>query len=109
MYLCFMDTTELEKEIVSRLIPINPERIILFGSYVYGKADKNSDLDICIITDSSISKSEKKRKIRYLLKGLSIAKDILTPTMEEYDFYRKEFGSVYMEIDKKGKILWPNS
>ena len=109
MYLCLIDTTKLEKEIVSRLKPINPDRIILFGSFVYGKADKNSDLDICIIIDSPASKSERKRKIRYLLKGIAIAKDILTPTMEEYDFYRKEVGSVYMEIDKKGKILWPNS
>ena len=104
-----MDSSAIEKEIVSRLKPINPERIILFGSYAYGNPDKNSDLDICIITDSQISKSLKKRKIRYLLKGITIAKDILTPTIEEYEFYRKEVGSVYMEIDKKGKILWPNS
>ncbi len=104
-----MGPVAIEKEIVSRLMPINPERIILFGSYVYGNPDKNSDLDICIITDSLISKSVKKRKIRYLLKDLTIAKDILTPTVEEYEFYRKEAGSVYMEIDKKGKILWPNS
>ena len=109
-YLCFtMNPAAIEKEIVSRLKPINPERIILFGSYVYGNPDKNSDLDICIITDSQISKSVKKKKIRYLLKGITIAKDILTPTVEEYEFYRKEVGSVYMEIDKKGKILWPNS
>jgi predicted nucleotidyltransferase len=104
-----MNAAAIEKEIVSRLKPINPERIILFGSYVYGNHDKNSDLDICIITDSEIAKSVKKRKIRYLLKGITIAKDILTPTVEEYEFYRKEAGSVYMEIDKKGKILWPNS
>jgi predicted nucleotidyltransferase len=104
-----MDYLQIEKEIVSRLIKINPDRIILFGSYIYGKPDKNSDLDICVITGSQASKSEKKREIRYLLKGLSVAKDILTPTMDEYNFYKKEPGSVYMEIDKKGKILWPNS
>ena len=104
-----MNPPAIEKEIVSRLKPINPERIILFGSYVYGNPDKNSDLDICIITDSKISKSVKKKKIRYLLKGITMAKDILTPTVEEYEFYRKEVGSIYMEIDKKGKILWPNS
>jgi len=104
-----MYNMQIEKEIVSRLIPINPDMIILFGSYVYEKPDKNSDLDICVITRSQASKSEKKRKIRYLLKGIAIPKDILTPTMDEYNFYKKEVGSVYMEIDKKGKILWPNS
>jgi predicted nucleotidyltransferase len=104
-----MNHLQIEKEIVSRLTKINPDRIILFGSYVYGKHDKNSDLDICVITGSQASKSEKKKNIRYLLKDLTIAKDILTPTMDEYNFYKKEAGSVYMEIDKKGKIIWPNS
>lgn len=102
-----MNYPDIEKEIVARLRTINPDRIILFGSLLYGKPDKNSDLDICVITDTPISKSEKKRRIRYLLKGIDIAKDILTPTKDEYEFYRNETGSVYMEIDKKGKILWP--
>ena len=104
-----MSTAELEKEVISRLKPINPDRIILFGSYVDGSPDKDSDLDLCVITDAPVSKSEKKRRIRLLLKGLAIAKDILTPTIEEYNFYRNEVGSVYMEIDKKGKILWQSS
>lgn len=104
-----MSTTELEREIVSRLKPINPNKIILFGSYVYGQPDRNSDLDLCIISDSEGTKSQMKRKIRLLLKGINIAKDILTPSVEEYNFYRNEVGSVYMEIDKKGKILWQSS
>jgi predicted nucleotidyltransferase len=104
-----MGFTDIEKEIVSRLRTINPYRIILSGSFVSGKPDKNSDLDICVITDTPVLKSEKKRRIRYLLKGISVAKDILTPTKDEYEFYRNETGSVYMEIDKKGKIIWPNS
>ncbi len=104
-----MELMKIEKEIVARLKPINPKRIILFGSYAHGNPDKNSDLDICVITDSQTSKSGKKRKIRSLLKGIAVAKDILTPSVDEYDFYKNEVGSVYMEIDKKGKVLWPNS
>jgi predicted nucleotidyltransferase len=104
-----MDMVGIEQEIVSRLRQLNPERIILFGSYGYGNPDENSDLDICVISDSNIPKPERKKKIRYLLKGISIPKDILAPSVEEYEFYRKEVGSVYMEIDKKGKILWPSS
>ncbi len=104
-----MSTAELEKEVVLRLKPINPTKVILFGSFADGSNDKDSDLDLCIITDSPVSKSEKKRRIRLLLKGLTIAKDILTPTLEEYNFYRNEVGSVYRDIDKKGKILWQSS
>ena len=31
-----MDRIDVENEIVNRLIPINPDKIILFGSYAYG-------------------------------------------------------------------------
>jgi len=104
-----MDLKGIEKEIVFRLKQLNPERIVLFGSYGYGNPNENSDLDICVISNSPIPKSEKKRKIRHLLNGISIPKDILTPSVEEYEFYRKEIGSVYKEIDEKGKILWQSS
>ena len=109
LYLYHMDLKGIEKEIVFRLKQLNPERIVLFGSYGYGNPNENSDLDICVISNSPIPKSEKKRKIRHLLNGISIPKDILTPSVEEYEFYRKEIGSVYKEIDEKGKILWQSS
>jgi len=104
-----MNQLKIEKEIVSRLKPIKPTRIILFGSYAYGHPDRNSDLDICVIIDSPNNKSEKKKLIRALLSDILVAKDILTPSVEEFNFYKNEFGSVYMDIDKRGKTLWPNS
>ena len=104
-----IDITFIKNELIQRLKSLNPVKIILFGSYAYGKPDKNSDIDICIINTGNLQKSEKKSAIRALLKDLNIAKDILTPSEEEYNFYKTEFGSVYMEIEKKGEILWQNS
>ena len=104
-----MNQLKIEKEIVSKLRPIKPIRIILFGSYAYGHPDQNSDLDLCVVIDSPDNKSEKKKLIRSLLSSIQVAKDILTPSAEEFNFYKNEFGSVYREIDKKGKVLWPNS
>ena len=95
------------KKIVTLLKPINPDKIILFGSYVYGKPTENSDLDICIIKEKVESKISEKRKVRKLLKDIAIAKDILIPSKSEFEFYKNEHGSVYMDIDKKGKVLWP--
>ncbi|MDW7681754.1 MAG: nucleotidyltransferase domain-containing protein [bacterium] len=40
--------TELAKNISKKF---NTKKIIVFGSYAYGKPDSNSDLDLCIITD----------------------------------------------------------
>lgn len=39
----------------------NTKKIILFGSYAYGKPNSNSDLDLCIIADLGT-----KRKIELL-------------------------------------------
>jgi predicted nucleotidyltransferase len=100
---------DLNNEIVKRLKPLKPLKIILFGSYAYGAPTKNSDIDICIVKENVKSKIKEKRKARRLLKDISLAKDILIPSKSEYDFYKNEYGSVYMDIDKKGKLLWPNT
>ncbi len=99
----------LEATIVEKLMPINPLRIILFGSYAYGNPNGDSDLDICVIKKEVISKSKEKKEIRERLKGLLIAKDILVSSIEEYEFYKTQYGSVFMDIEKKGKLLWPVS
>jgi predicted nucleotidyltransferase len=100
---------DINDEIVKRLKPLNPLKIILFGSYAYGTPTENSDIDICIVKENVKSKIKEKRKARRLLKDITLAKDILIPSKSEYDFYKNEYGSVYMDIDKKGKLLWPNT
>jgi predicted nucleotidyltransferase len=92
--------------IIERLKPLNPLKIILFGSYGYGTPNTDSDLDICVIKKDITSKSEEKKEIRSRLKGISIAKDILLVGEQEYDFYKNQYGSVYMDIERKGKVLW---
>jgi predicted nucleotidyltransferase len=92
--------------IIERLKPLNPLKIILFGSYVYGTPTVDSDLDICVIKKEIESKYQEQNEIRHRLKDLSIAKDILVASEEEYDFYKNEYGSVFMDIERKGKVLW---
>ena len=99
----------IELAIVEKLKPINPLKIILFGSYAYGTPNADSDLDICVVKKEIKSKSKEKKEIRERLKELLIAKDILVSSFEEYEFYKTQFGSVFMDIEKKGKLLWPVS
>ena len=98
-----------KNEIINRIKKLNPEKIIIFGSHAYGEAGENSDLDICVVEKNVENKLEEKKKIRDLLKNIEIAKDILVPSVAEYDFYKKEINSVYNDIDKKGIVLWENS
>lgn len=55
-------------EIVERLKPSHPEKIILFGSYAYGEPTEDSDLDICVVERNINSKIDVKRRIRSLFK-----------------------------------------
>ncbi len=100
---------QVKRDIVEALRPVDAEKIILFGSYVYGTPNDDSDLDICIIEKFYESKSEEKRKIRKLLKKIRVPKDILLTYSEEYEFYKNECNSVYSDIDKKGEVLWKKS
>ena len=100
-------TQEMKDQIVSQLKTINPERIIVFGSYAYGKATKESDLDICVVEKNYNDKFQEKAKIRKLLHGIvKVPIDILNPTLEEYNFYKNEFCSVYKDIEESGEVLW---
>lgn len=99
----------IESVIVDKLKPINPLKIIIFGSYAYGTPTEDSDIDICVVKKEVKSKSKEKKEIRERLKGLLIAKDILVSSLEEYNFYKTQVGSVFMNIEQKGKLLWPVS
>jgi len=101
-----LDIEKLKPIIVEKLKPLNPEKIILFGSYAYGIPTEDSDLDICIVKKDYKNKWEDKKKIREALKGIKASKDILNPRLEEYEFYKNEYGSVYKDIEEKGIVLW---
>ena len=57
----------ITKQIVDRLMPLKPEKIILFGSYAYGTPDENSDLDLYVVTnDDFMPKTWKENNALYL-------------------------------------------
>lgn len=100
-----IDIEEVKSQIIKALMPQNPEKIILFGSYAYGNPTEDSDLDICIVEKEYDNKWNEK-KIRDLLDNIKMPIDILNPKMDEYNFYKNEYGSVYKDIEEKGLTLW---
>ena len=44
-----VDIEKLKPLIIERLKPLNPDKIILFGSYAYGKPNEDSDIDLYIV------------------------------------------------------------
>lgn len=102
-----MITTELKNEIVEQITSsINPLKIYLFGSYAYGTPDMDSDLDLAVIMNEVASKHKESVKLYKLLRGINLPKDIIVTSLEEFDFYKNEPGSVFKTINEKGVVLY---
>ena len=57
----------IKKQIIEKLMPLQPEKIILFGSYAYGTPNEDSDLDLYVVTkDNFTPKSWKENNTLYL-------------------------------------------
>ncbi|MDI6602766.1 MAG: nucleotidyltransferase domain-containing protein [Patescibacteria group bacterium] len=95
-------------ERVSRAIAneIRPQKIILFGSFVWGKVTKDSDFDLLIIKKTKKDKHKIQISLGRILFGKGIPVDTLIYTPEEIR-KRLKLGDFFIRnIIEKGKILY---
>lgn len=99
---------KLISEIVRRIVnAVHPLKIILFGSWVYGKPKKGSDLDILIIKDSlTTTRREERIKIRGLLQDFLIPQDIIVATTKDIEEWKNVPQAFITSIVKKGKVIY---
>ncbi|MDI6591465.1 MAG: nucleotidyltransferase domain-containing protein [Patescibacteria group bacterium] len=94
------------KQIIKNLKPYHPEKIILFGSYAWGKPSKNSDIDILIIKKTKKDYYKRIPEARSYLHNIDQAFDILVMTPKEIT-KRLGLEDFFIEnIIKKGKVLY---
>lgn len=95
-------------EITKLLIKeLDPEQIILFGSYAWGVPTEDSDVDLfIIISESDEPPAKRARYAHKCLRNLGISKDIIVRTRQEVEKYRNIKTSFESVILKKGKILY---
>lgn len=100
--------SSLIQEIVKRILSvISPDKIIFFGSHIYGKPHLDSDIDIIVIASDIKSKIDEYRKIRKSLRGIKYPFDIILISREEFDFYSSKWqNSVIAEASQRGKIVY---
>ncbi len=104
-------TKRLLNEIVRRIIErFQPEKIILFGSYAYGKPTLNSDVDLLVIMDSDLRPAQRSAAV-YPVAAVNafLPMDILVRTPAEIE-QRLQMGDFFIaEILEKGKVLYGRS
>ncbi|MBF0466761.1 MAG: nucleotidyltransferase domain-containing protein [Nitrospirae bacterium] len=102
-----MNVDETITEIVQRIAAFcSPEKIILFGSYAYGKPTTDSDLDIMIITDTVEAPHKRAVPLRKLLRDISVPKDIIVKTPDEFKRYKDVIGTIVYPAAHHGRVIY---
>ena len=109
-----MENNNYIEQLLEALKQADPLRIILFGSYVNGNQNENSDIDIVVILDNNdVAKTyderlKKKLYINRLVRNINykIALDIFVYSKEEYKIIKNNGNYFIDEIENTGKIIY---
>ena len=85
---------------------LNPEKIVLFGSYAYGRPNPHSDVDLLVIMKTSASRKERSWKVSRLLLPRPFPVDLLVKTPKEIERALKSGDFFLREILTRGKVLY---
>ena len=84
----------------------DPERIILFGSYAYGKPHPYSDVDLLVVIDTKERPLAKQLEISRALSPHPFGMDILVYAPQEIKS-RIAMGDYFLrEIVSRGKVMY---
>ena len=109
-----IDIEKLKPLIIERLKPLNPNKIILFGSFAYGTPNEDSDIDLFLlkddltIDDTRLYEREASRRLLDLrLKYKTNGIDILSAPTE----YIKQREDYFYKVDvlQNGKVWYERS
>lgn len=96
---------EIKKIIQQIIVKFKPEKVILFGSFAYGKPRPSSDVDLLIIKKSKKKKVERIKEVLMEVKSkLPLEPLVYTPKeikerLDLGDFF-------FQDIFKKGKMVY---
>ena len=104
-----VDIAKIQAEIVERLKPLEPEKIILFGSYAYGSPTEDSDIDLFLVKDTEKSdikdyESTAMLRLRDLIRKYHIGFDILSASQAFLESRADYFYKV--DILQNGKVIY---
>jgi len=94
-------------EVVERIVSnVNPEKVILFGSYAEGNPDNNSDLDIIVVKEMNIPRHKRSREIKKYLRGVKVPIDLIVYSQDEIDEWKDNEHSFISKALKSGRVLY---
>lgn len=105
-----MGDIDIEKkiqEVTAKIVEeYQPEKVILFGSWAWGKPGPDSDVDLFIVKNSPERRIDRARQVRSIIWGSGLPIDILVYTPQEVK-RRLEFEDFFIEdVITKGRVLY---
>ena len=82
----------------------NPQKIIVFGSYAWGKPTEDSDIDIFLIMESNLRRDERARQVQKIFSQRSFPFDVIVYTPEEVEQSLKRGNPFIKEILNQGVL-----
>jgi predicted nucleotidyltransferase len=93
-------------QIVERLMPMRPLRILLFGSAARGDADRFSDLDVIVVAERVAGRFLDRIAEAYDLLDPHYGLDILIYTPDEYASMLADDNPLTERAEREGRVLY---
>lgn len=95
------------RALVQRIVQrFHPEKVILFGSYAYGRPRPESDVDLLVIMETPLRARQQRLEISRTLSPRPFPLDIIVHTPQEVS-RRLALGDAFLdEIITRGKVLY---
>jgi len=97
------------QQIVDIIVPlVEPDKIILFGSYARGDYNERSDVDLLVLKRGLENEGETVDNIYYSFydNKIRIDVDVIAMNHERYLKVKDDLGYIYGTIQKEGKTVY---
>lgn len=99
--------SETLPEVVERIAAqLDPEKIVLFGSYAYGAPTADSDVDLLVVLHTDVPRRERSWLVSRLVIPRPFPVDILVKTPQEIEHALAGRDFFIQEIMARGKVLY---
>ena len=105
-----VDDKEIQKMVDAIVREVDPEQVIIFGSYAKGMAQSYSDVDFIVIESESFgsgrSRWEELSRIWDALSHFRVPHDVLVFSNEDVERWRSSINNILARALREGKVLY---
>jgi uncharacterized protein len=104
-----LTSSEINSLVQRIVVRMQPQKVMIFGSYAKGTATIQSDLDILVIKETELPMANRANEVKPILFQALIPVDVHIYTPEEVEVFGKEPYSFINSILVSGRIVFEKS